>query len=97
MFTHNLYIYLDILLKFGFKIHSRIGDIALFFRKWGPKKHIFGKNFKNIKKLFMGCIIYLIRMLLLATMPKTSKITIIVAEKSLKNDFWCFWGANPQY
>ena len=49
MFTHNLYIYLDILLKFGFKIHSRIGDIALFFRKRGPKKHIFGKNLKNIK------------------------------------------------
>ena len=48
MFTHNLYIYLVMLLKFGFKIHSRIGDIVLFFKKKGSKKHIFGKNLKNI-------------------------------------------------
>ena len=47
--THTLNIYLYMQLKFGFKIHSRIGAIALFFKKRGPKKHIFGKNFKNIK------------------------------------------------
>merc|ERR1712098_920035 len=90
MSTHNLHIHLDTLPKFGFKIHSRTGDTALLFRKWGPKKHTFGKNIKKHKKLFMGCIIHVNRMLLLATMPKTSKTTIIAAEKSSKNNFWGF-------